>query len=50
MKTNKVIYITSNIIITIVKYDHLLKFNVDEMENSENIDLLRLKMKKFWKE
>ena len=30
MKTNKVIYITSNIIITIVKYDHLLKFNVDE--------------------
>jgi len=57
MKSNKGTYITTNTLMTIAKYDNLLRFDSDDvmypfmieflMNNIENFDLLRFQMQNF---
>ena len=60
MKTNQGTYITTNTLMTISKYDNLLRFDSDDvmypfmievlMNNMKNVDFLRYKMKNFGKQ
>ena len=60
MQTNKGTYITTNTLISIAKYENIIRFDSDDvmypfmietlMNNSENVDFLRFHMKNFGNE